>query len=100
MTDIDTAALRRLAEAATPGPWSWVDSGIESGSRVLGGATQPVLRTSPAGWPAAADSAYIAAANPSAMVELLDRLAGAEAERDRLRAQVEDARRALAEVRP
>ena len=86
----DYAALRAAAEAATPGPWAvatwgpvltkaWVDYDADPN------APTPELWLCIAGQ-SPEDSAYIAAANPSVALALLDRLNAAEAERDRLAA--------------
>jgi hypothetical protein len=73
-----TEELRRLAEAATPGPW--VDCGD-------GAVRQP---SEGVGWHAEAylpaDAAYIAAANPAVILALLDRVDSLTAENERLRA--------------
>jgi hypothetical protein len=53
------AAIRERAEAATEGPWEWVESTYEGGSYVLGGE-HPVLRSA---WGASAlpkDATFIA----------------------------------------
>lgn len=79
---IDTANLRALAEAATPGPWIHypedniiVAEGQEHATLIDVCARSlhvpPVQRD--------ANAALIAAANPAAILALLDRLAAAEA---------------------
>ena len=85
---IDTKELRRLAQAATPGPW-WVNQdGLNHGFE------RGVLEINANDWHAlagawaindempseegAANAAFIAAANPAAINELLDRLEAAE----------------------
>ena len=91
----DLAELRRLAEAATPGPWEadglevcqhwslpepWravVNAEITCGPYCYGGSARPIERDE--------DAAFIAAANPSVVLALLD----AAAERDALAAKVE-----------
>ena len=106
MTPDERAELRRLAEAATPGPWAQGDptfgcanaqcvvsiSDAAMGRDVMGPSLQPALF----------DVEWIAAANPAAVLALLDQLEGAEAvievqdaharqilaERDALAAQV------------
>ena len=94
----DYAALRAAAEAATPGPWAvatwgpvltkaWVDYDADPN------APTPELWLCIAGQ-SPEDSAYIAAANPSVALALLDRLNAAEAERDRLAAALARAEQA------
>ena len=87
MIDIDQ--LRRLAQEATPGPWKMLPVGdgrqkfAVADSEFLsiltvtdeGGATFGTVYDD-------ADAKFIAAANPSAISELLDRLEAAERERD------------------
>lgn len=86
MTDVDAEALRELAAAATPGPWTWGKGGIYAGEY------DEVLTTGPVecmtycyggsstldGDRYDQDAAYIAAANPTAVTALLDRLTAAE----------------------
>ena len=90
MTDV--AELRRLAEAATPGPWDCyrphpayraysVDQVMPEGHL---GETVAVTEDTNAD----ANGLYIAAANPAAVLALLD----AAAERDALAAKVERVR--------
>lgn len=75
-TAIDTALLRRLAKAATPGPWvhlfgdRFVYTKLEDGGRgnhIVG-----------VGYPAfpdeSANMSFIAACNPAAIIALLDRM--------------------------
>ncbi|HBP4991324.1 TPA: ead/Ea22-like family protein [Pseudomonas aeruginosa] len=84
----DHAELRRLAKAATPGPWrvqtgcSWRRIGTDSGDGdVLRPCTHPHD-----GWPdivaPAENLKYIASANPKAILALLDEI-------DRLRSRLE-----------
>lgn len=79
---IDTAKLRALAEAATPGPWSVGHDDKECASTLR---AQPVLATTgkPQGRPvdviipfgrAHSDAAFIAAANPQTVIALLDEI--------------------------
>lgn len=88
----DTQELRELAEKATPGPWcddgcGCVDTEI-SGlpvARFFGGGSDGISR----GYDGSlANAAYIAAANPTAVLSLLDEL-------DTLREQVATLREAL-----
>ena len=72
MTALDHAALRALAEAATPGPWTLSADGpppdIIAGMSVVA-CTLPSDRTRDED---TANAAYIAAANPAAVLALLD----------------------------
>ena len=84
---LDANELRRLAQAATPGPWKMLPVGdgrqkfAVADSEFLsiltvtdeGGATFGTVYDD-------ADAAFIAAANPQAILELLGRLEAAEAE--------------------
>ncbi|CEI19862.1 ead/Ea22-like family protein [Pseudomonas aeruginosa] len=87
----DHAELRRLAKAATPGPWrvqtgcSWRRIGTDSGDGdVLRPCTHPHD-----GWPdivaPAENLKYIASANPKALLALLDEIDGLKAENEALR---------------
>jgi len=69
------AGLRELAEAATPGEWRYDYEVGFCGELVS--STERVLATF-ADEPDAADAAHIAAANPSTILALLDRLEAAE----------------------
>ena len=113
---IDTKELRRLAQAATPGPWQfwhgWVAANIDNDGGVV-----VAERPTPSGgkYQAKVDAnfKFIAAANPAAITELLDRLEAAESARrddyqnwmtalDRnaeLLAKLEAAEKELAELR-
>ena len=93
----DVAELRRLAEAATPGPWEAfgaVDG--RRGERWLGVTTDMrAIESARAGDVFAAqdctrqDALFIAAANPAAVLGLLDHLAHMREARDNSRAEVE-----------
>ena len=67
--------LRRLAEAATPGPWESYDRGIGWEVWADGAPLNSAFRDT---FPAY-DAAYIAATDPAAVLDLLDRLDAAEA---------------------
>lgn len=71
--------LRGLAEAATPGPWT-VEEGDYSLCYVAGNHKGD-LHDAVAEMVIPDDAAYIAAANPQAILGLLDRIAELEAER-------------------
>ena len=80
MTADERAALRALAEAATPGPWERGDWHIWSKAD---GVSREVCGMG--GWEHRDDGAFIAAAR-AAVPALLDALDAAEAERDEARA--------------
>ena len=82
--------LRRLAQAATPGPW--VSHGRYIGTpRHMSYIGE--VRDQCGNWSdtekSRADAAFISAANPAAISELLDRFETAEKERDALRAALQ-----------
>jgi len=78
---VDLEELKDKASVATPGPWCHQ---VKDGAIFTTWGTQ-------GGWIALTrkgdDCAYIAAANPSAVLELIERLQQAEAERDTLKAE-------------
>ena len=86
---IDTKELRRLAQAATPGP-------RKSKGRYIGTPNHMSyigeVRDQCGNWSdtvkSRADSAFIAAANPATISELLDRLEAAEKECDELHNEI------------
>ena len=89
---ININELRRLAQAATPGPW--VSQGRYIGTpRHMSYIGE--VRDQCGNWSdtekSRADSAFIAAANPAVISELLDRLEAAERERDWHADRCEDA---------
>jgi hypothetical protein len=65
---VDLAELRRLAEAATPGPWETNDPGIVIFSEWGGWLAEDGTENQEA------DAAYIAAASPDVILRLLDDL--------------------------
>lgn len=74
---MDIAKLRSLAEAATPGPWHWHSDPVKGDplnrSRYEVVATgRTITRTYYSGDMAERESAYIAAANPAAVLELIE----------------------------
>ena len=85
---IDTKELRRLAQAATPGPW--IAAGPSFGESLPKYLNEVVVDregdeddgysicNTPIGLELSSDMAFIAAANPAAISELLDRLEVAE----------------------
>ena len=68
----DVAELRRLAEAATPGPWwhEWVDG--DDWWAVYGQPTGDMVCPEVCTMWGSDESAYIAAANPAVVLGLLD----------------------------
>ena len=87
MIDININELRRLTQAATPGPWhfwrGWVAADIDSDGGIII-TERPKL--SGGKYQARVDGnfRFIAATNPAVISELLDRLEAAEKERDEL----------------
>lgn len=86
----DTMTLRKLAEAATPGPWQEEGRDVDH-DKMLARGDNPGdsvglgcdVEGPPEGWMRGqfhrhADAAYIAAANPAAILRLLDRLEAVE----------------------
>lgn len=104
VTTPDLDALRELAEKATPGGWRvgfndgsgkgegsegcWVSTVDEDEQTVVRGGREDW--GVPVGVPNAADARFIAAANPQAILSLLDEI-------DRLRAALEEMRVAFEE---
>lgn len=84
MTDEQMAALRAAAEKATPGPWNtngYNENEVDANDgRIVAICFGPESHTEPA---ALANAAYIALANPAAVLALLDRVAAAEAQLER-----------------
>ena len=80
---MDTKELRRLAQAATPGPWknsrAFELGPISDADDQSYGIIIPIVDVY--GDNKAADIAYIAAANPAAIIEILDRLEATEEDR-------------------
>ena len=76
---IDLDKLEQLARAATPGPWSAEGDGAitwRGSTTSLAGCVAKV--TDPSHPSAKNDAAFIAAANPAAVLELVQRLRAAE----------------------
>ena len=84
----DVAELRRKAEAATPGPWEWDDDDERPGLRHGIGFGGLLLRCGTWYGPGEENASYIAAANPAAVLGLLDLLAHMTEARDNARAEV------------
>ena len=89
----DVAELRRLAEAATPGPWDCYrphpNYRAYAVDRVMPGGHLGEDVATTGDVCAEENGAYIAAANPAAVLGLLDRLAHMTEARDNARAEVE-----------
>lgn len=90
---IDTNELRRLAQAATPGPWyvtgkltRYVEARIDGGLIQEVAACGPTKADGGYGPQQEANARLLAAANPATISELLDRLEAVEKECDALRA--------------
>ena len=86
---IDINKLRRLAQAATPGPWyatgkltRYVEARIDGGLIQEVAACGPTKADGGYGPQQEANASLIAAANPATISELLDRLEAAEKERE------------------
>ena len=96
---IDTKELRRLAQAATKGPWRVDEVGvgfeIAAGDNVVAQA-QSIPRDSFQHAARRANAAFIAAANPAAITELLDRIEAAESALSNLGVTPEEAKEGLA----
>ena len=87
---IDTKELRRLAQAATPGPW--IAAGPSFGKSLPKYLNEVVVDregdeddgysicNTPIGLELSSDMAFIAAANPATVIELLGRLEAAESD--------------------
>lgn len=90
---IDTKELRKLAQAATPGGWYVEGNDVYGCKDVTDGEEEwhPVIACADDDEPVKYESnaAFIAAANPETILELLDRLEAAEKERDELRIKIE-----------
>lgn len=87
MSPHTVAEVRALAEKATPGPWYQPD-GDNPELIFSGEPDQPAFLLAEAfREDSSGDAAYIAAANPSFMLSLLDALATAVAERDAMKGE-------------
>ena len=99
---IDTNELRRLAQAATPGPWKLLPVGDRAKRFAVADinflSVLTVVYECGTNFGAVyldGDAKFIAAANPAAINELLDRLEAAEKERDALLSLLKEARSTL-----
>lgn len=73
---IDLDKLEQLARAATPGPYQYRD---DTSAQHLGSTVENEARAIVAMHTSLEDAAYIAAANPAVVLELVQRLRAAEA---------------------
>lgn len=74
----DYAMLRQLAENATPGPWQAGGESSTTGGMFFGTVTDPSDPTEPGvllGDAGTCDAEFIAAANPTVVLALLDEIA-------------------------
>ncbi|EMJ8509510.1 Uncharacterised protein [Enterobacter hormaechei] len=88
MSNIDKRALREVAEKATPGPWLWINTGSYFSFLVPQSNQDPhnCIIDDGSSWgeygetinPKSPDGVFIAAANPSTVLALLDELEAAE----------------------
>ncbi|HHU0800888.1 ead/Ea22-like family protein [Enterobacter hormaechei] len=84
MSNIDKQALREVAEKATPGPWLWINTGSYFSFLVPQSNQDPhnCIIDDGSSWgeygetinPESPDGVFIAAANPAAVLALLDEL--------------------------
>lgn len=81
MSNIDKRALREAAEKATPGPWYVHDKPCEDGNYGIDTSDKEFLAEAVVWWGFSRqsiwreeDAKHIAAANPAAVLELLDEL--------------------------
>lgn len=89
----DHAEMRRLAKAATPGPWScnrhWAIVGGPTLEFTNGAAQQQIAMACWQSWMHEEElrnnAAFMAAANPKTVLALLDEIDGLKAENDALR---------------
>lgn len=80
----DHAELRRLAKAATPGPWGRDGFYIHT-TRKEGGTTYVETWNTLAGIARKENAEFVAAANPKTILALLDEIDGLKAENEVLR---------------
>ena len=96
---IDINELRRLVQAATPGPWHATKS-VETNSWAVWSDTTRLMELRPTKtvdmYRVSNTAAFIAAANPAAISKLLDRLEAAESALSNLGVTPEEAKEGLA----
>jgi len=108
---IDTTKLRELAQNAAPGPWTqwegrgWVHAGTPEANEkgYMAGTHGQVCRTDCGDFSDAQEiknAEYIAAANPSAVLALLDELDRSRGTIDIISAALFAAEKEIAELRP
>ena len=86
----DTKELRKLAEAATPGPWNYYDDSLSTGRIeivALGKTVTRIYRSVPE--EDGANAEFIAAANPQTIIALLDTIEAQAAEIERQNATID-----------
>lgn len=90
MTDLNLNELRKVAEAATPGPWEVADEGYDE-RYVYDSASGQMCWTPdlPGHW-SLADATHIATFDPPTVLALLDRVAELEAKVARVEALAEE----------
>lgn len=101
---VDEQNLRQLAEAATPGPWiHWQSGGIHqidaAKTTVVHWSGFDQLQTPNEKTAIKNNAAYIAAANPAAILSLLDELQTLRSERTAWRVTAENAEKDAARYR-
>jgi hypothetical protein len=91
--EIDLDALEKAALAASPGPWEYAeDKYVNRRVQTVGGKPDYVVWPYEATCVSEEDGAYIAAANPAVVLELIRRLREAESELAGANAAVAEAR--------
>lgn len=86
MADLNLNELRKVAEAATPGPWEVADEGYDERYVYDSAAGQMCWTPDLPGHWSLADATHIATFDPSTVLALLDRVAELEAKVERLAA--------------
>ncbi len=76
MTDSELSALEQAAKAATPGPWDW------NGGDVVSAIAEDIINPEDCFSTSENNCAYIAAANPAVLLELIQELRQTRKERD------------------
>ena len=104
MTSERLEELRRIAEAATPGPW-WVDgweARTKDGDRFIASIAPAFQGASPDAscWEVDANIQHIAAFDPTTCLALLDRIEALEQERDAALGEVEKLRSVIRDLLP
>lgn len=92
----DRTQLRALATAATPGPWEYIPTAPNRGVDFVRTELGPTVCDFGGYPPTRADAAFIAAANPTAVLALLDELRECEDAYEAVNQSLADARQQLA----